>query len=511
MSVRPRILPSFGEACALAIVLAFQWSIARGLQNGAFVDEATYIVAGRLLRAAAAVPAAFAGYFSGAPVLYPRLAAWADAIGGLEGARRVSLVSMWVATGALFVTTRSLFSDGVSAVVGAALFALAAPTLFLARFATYDAPSLALLGCALAVAACAPAAARHGSRVTLGALAGVLAGLAVATKYAALLYIPAVFATIALIPAPCPPGRRDGVLVAWGSGVLATLLGVTFANGVMATVHGFFSTTVTRAAPSGGSAADILSLAAVLGGAVTLLALPAPLLARGTLRQVLVVLLVSALLAPLNHVRLHEMVSLQKHVAFGILLVAPLAGATLGWVLAWAREAFERGRRIYGSVTYIATLLAAFRFAVMPAQAAADRLFTYWPQRTPDVYALLRPVAMRGAHLLDEEPDLGLYYLGAATTYGQWTHPYYFRYPGATRDTLTGRGAYVQALRDGYFDAVVLRYGPQREWARVIEGELLDEQPRYRLAGRFPFTLADGDGMYEVWVRSDAPGADEVR
>ena len=72
---------------------------------------------------------------SGSPVIYPPLGALADSIGGLAGARILSLVFMLGATVLLYLTVSRLFGR-TAAVVAAALWALSEPAIRLA-FATY--------------------------------------------------------------------------------------------------------------------------------------------------------------------------------------------------------------------------------------------------------------------------------------------------------------------------------------------------------------------------------------
>ena len=61
-------------------------------------------------------------YFSGAPVIYPVLAAMADHIGGLVLVRLMSLAFILTATGLLYATARRLFGYW-PAVVAIGLFA----------------------------------------------------------------------------------------------------------------------------------------------------------------------------------------------------------------------------------------------------------------------------------------------------------------------------------------------------------------------------------------------------
>jgi len=59
----------------------------------------------------------FAAYFSGAPVLYPPLAAMADSVAGLAGPRILSLLFMLGATALLYTTTNRIFGQSPGGVV----------------------------------------------------------------------------------------------------------------------------------------------------------------------------------------------------------------------------------------------------------------------------------------------------------------------------------------------------------------------------------------------------------
>ena len=136
----------------LLAVLAVQAALSLRLvgANTAFQDEALYLWAGhlewaRLLHGTPVPP--FPSYFSGAPVIYPPLAALADSAGGLAAARILSLLLMLGATTLLWAAAR-LLSGRRAAFFAAALFAVLGPTLHLGSFATYDAMSLFLLALA---------------------------------------------------------------------------------------------------------------------------------------------------------------------------------------------------------------------------------------------------------------------------------------------------------------------------------------------------------------------------
>ena len=176
----------------LVIVLAIQAALALRLvrSNSAFLDEATYIWGGHVEWAhwlhGTPIPG-YATYFSGAPVIYPPLAAIADSLGGLAGARLLSLAFMLGTTTALWGTTSRLFGRR-AAVAATLLFVLLGPTQYLSAFATYDAMALFLL----AVAAWLLVAARDQADSSLLLLAGIVVLVAAnATKYATALFDPA--------------------------------------------------------------------------------------------------------------------------------------------------------------------------------------------------------------------------------------------------------------------------------------------------------------------------------
>src|SRR5579862_5259322 len=169
---------------ALLAVLAVQTALSLRLVRAdtAFEDEATYLWAGHLewahLLHGTPLPQ-FPAYFSGAPVLYPPVAAIADSVGGLAGARILSLAFMLGATAALWATAGRLFGRR-AAFFAAALFAAAGPVLQLGAFATGDAMGV----CLVALAAwCAVRAGEREDATAWMIVAGLAVALANATAY----------------------------------------------------------------------------------------------------------------------------------------------------------------------------------------------------------------------------------------------------------------------------------------------------------------------------------------
>ena len=167
----PPAPPGRGDGPArwpLLVVLAVQAVLSLRLvwSTTAFQDEALYLRAGHLEWAhwlhQAPIPR-FPAYFSGAPVIYPPLAAAADSLGGLAAARLLSLCFMLGVTGLLWATTARLYGRR-AALLASGLFATLAGTQFLGAFATFDAMALFLLALAAWLAVRAAARPRPASR-----------------------------------------------------------------------------------------------------------------------------------------------------------------------------------------------------------------------------------------------------------------------------------------------------------------------------------------------------------
>src|SRR5262249_31937342 len=192
----------------LAVIVVAQAMLSAKLISGTYAsgDEGRYIYAGHQLIYEiwhGGGSPYYETYFSGAPVIYPVLAAIADSVGGLVAACLMSTVFMVIATIMLFLVTRDLFGYW-SAMLSAGLFAGLGLTQDLGALATYDAMSLMLISVA------AYCAVRTGkSRDDAGNASRseptrwlltmpVILFLANATKYMTLIFDPAVIALATL-------------------------------------------------------------------------------------------------------------------------------------------------------------------------------------------------------------------------------------------------------------------------------------------------------------------------
>jgi hypothetical protein len=394
----------------LLLIMVMQVALTLRMHNTAFEDEALYLYVGHLEIGhwlhGAALQGDYPSYFSGAPVLYPVLGALADGIGGLAAARALSLIEMLLATGLVFTMSRRLFNERVG-LCAAVIFSVAEPALFLGNLATYDATAL----CLLAVAAwlvVRTAAFRWPGYL----LAAPVLVLAVATKYASLLFVPSIIALAGLAAAP-KLGRKALIAPA--------ALGVTTAGLLAGTLYlagpdyltGVKFTTLDRFQGNGSVSSLLWDSAKWIGVPFALAVIGAVAYARrpftepgeqvapggGRLRRAMLgaVMAGSALLAPAEQIRIHTVVSLQKHVGFGLLLAAPIAGVGLARVVG---DHFRRARigiAIWGAVLAL-------------GMTEANNLFNSWPDSTvfvADMARYLRP----GAHYLVEVDEVPIYYL----------------------------------------------------------------------------------------------------
>ena len=498
----PRSTPRrkwLSRACLL-VILVMQAILSLRLNNTAFEDEALYLYVGHLEIAhilhGASLQGNYPSYFSGAPVLYPVLAAMADDVGGLAAARALSLVEMLAATAIVFSIARQLFNERVG-LCAALAFAAAEPTIFLGHFATYDATSLCLLALASWIVVRTAA-----FRWPVYLLAAPIATLAVATKYAALLFVPGVIA-LAGLTAWLTRGRRALIPPAALTITIAGLLFWTVRLAGPDYLQGIDFSTLTRSTGTSTTSSLLwmsvkwigLPFALAVLGAVCYTITPAnepgeriaP--AGSRLRRATLGLALAscALLAPAEQIRIHTYVSLQKHVGFGLFFAAPIAGVGLARLVG---DHFRRAQ--LGILVWCAALVLGFT-------QAAD-LFTGWSNTNAFVANLARYLKP-GAHYLVEVDEVPIYYLrhDADAQPDQFTSTYNIGYVAANGKYLTGIAGYVAAIKAGYFR--VVSYNDQTTPAvdQVI-ARTLEADPAYRLVAAIPNST--GTITQYVWVHT---------
>lgn len=484
---------------SLVVILAAQATMSLRLMwtNTAFLDEATYLFAGHVELMhwlhGSAVPT-YATYFSGAPVVYPPLAALAASAGGLIGARLLSLAFMLGATILLWGVATRLFGRWAG-FLAAALFAALGPTQFLGAFATYDAMSLFLL----AAAAWCVVAAEDRDDSTLLVIAGAaLLALANATKYASILFDPTIVALGALVVA-----RRRGTKAAVGRGGMIAACAVAMDAGLLALggspyFTGLLSTTVSRAV--GGNPASVVltdasrwigiaCIPAAIGVAVALAR------RRDRVQAAIVTLLaVSGVLAPLNQARIHTTTSLSKHVDFGAWFAAVAAGFL---IMQLARVSRRRWAAAGLALVGAAAVLVP---AAVVGRTQSGYFFQTWPNSSQVAYRLQSLTRQHQGHYLTEDYDVPAYYLQDHVAWWQWSDTWFFAYrPAGTTRTLKGLAAYQAAIQQHYFSLVILDFGDTANTDKAITADIR-QAATYHVIAELPYWDKFGVGQFTVWM-----------
>ena len=481
-------------------ILAVQAVFSLRLHNTAYLDEANYAFGGRLeiahLFHGAAMPVDLNSTYSGSPVLYPVLSAWLNSIGGLVAARLFSLFEMLATTALLYAISRRFFNERV-ALCAALLFSAAEPTIFLSDFATFDASCLMLLALSAWIMVRTAL-----FRWPVFLLAAPVAALAVATKYAGLLFVPSVAVLPALAGWPYHRRRVFAYPVVFGLAVAVILYGALRLAGP-AYLHAVETTTIARA--HGNTLIHTLLWQAVQWGGIIF---GAALLgtvayawrprtepgeeispAGSRLRRVVtgIVLTGSALLAPAYQAHLHTNESFQKHIGFGLFFAAPMAGVGLARIVGDHFRRPQLGIGIWG-------------FAILLGMTQSAQLFASWANSQQFITTLTRQLKP-GDHYLIEDAQVPDYYLhgkpGANTSQFHDTFSMVYNDKGTI---LTGNAGFQAAIEQGYFNVVAYNFAETASTDTVL-ANALESSSDYRLAAQVPGTTADRNWIYYIWVK----------
>jgi hypothetical protein len=530
-----RVIEYLAEGIGLVGVLVWVSILAVRLMrsNTAFLDEATYLSAGHVVWhnfIHGGSNLHYATYFSGAPVVYPVLAAAASALGGLFAARCLSLAFILITIVALHQVTRYIFGRR-AAFFACAAFATIEGVEFLGAFATYDAMALMLIAVATWVVVSAlyhpkslhtavgtlPLGHRWSlplGRLLLGAPVLVLAN---AAKYASALFDPVVVGAVLLVSAALYGWKTGLRAAAVFASVLVVLLSAATAFAGPSYLAGIKSTTLLRK-PGTTTASAVLLSSWHWIGVITLLGFAAvalwivtdrrrelspgwirpssdPVGGRAGLLPALVLFAVAPLLAPSNQARIMTSVSLSKHVTFG----AWFGCIAVGYLLAKVG-----GHGWSSSVRWplVGVMLALMSIA---GTHQDEHLYHEWPNST-ELDAMLKPViASTGGGILIDDSEVEEYYLGADTDPARWNNTYYLSYtpPGARR-ALTGPAAFGAAVANNYFGVVALDFGAQKAVDHAVERAIAANK-HYRYVGKVPAKDVFGTVSFVIW-RDDLRG-----
>jgi Dolichyl-phosphate-mannose-protein mannosyltransferase len=517
VTVLPEALPGGGGArrrrllglWPLLVVLAVQAGLSLRLLRAdtANQSEALDLRAGHLEWAnwlhGTPIPL-FPKYFSGAPVVYPPIGAVADSIGGLAGARVLSLAFMLGATILLWSTTGRLFGRR-AAFFASALFALLGTTLHLGVFASYDVMSVFLV--ALAAWCVVRPGARGPAAGWMLAGGGVLA-LANATAYTTLPFDPLI-AALALLTAPWTSrgllaARRAGTVLAGTAVPLALVVAVGRGN----YLSGFERTMLTKVSGSA-SAQSVLGQSWSWAGLLLVLAVFGVVISvasrSAAAQSVLLAFLAAALVfGPLEQAHLHTVALLKQHVGLGAWFAAIAAGYAVDRFIAAAPAG--RGR----AVTCGACVVALVFPAGLGITQSQD-ISTSWPN-TSDFITVFGPLADHSnGPLLVEDPSVAEYYLPAGAQWQRWSSTRnitlaagtYTGGPGSAANVTSAGNApvYANYIARGYFSLVALNFTDTTGLDRQISADLRRNH-HYHIIQVVPYGMEIppiGEGSYVIW------------
>ena len=489
----------------LPLILLFQAITSLvALRNTAFQDEALYLFAGRQIilswMGKTTYLEPFGLYFSGYPSFYPVIGGALDFLGGLEAARLFSLLCMLIVTTCVYFMTIQFF-DRKSALIAALLFACEGSVLFIGRLATYDAFCLCLLSLAIVLSLRASKAASAQSLLAVGPLLV----LAVVAKYAGLLFVPTVLALLAWWS--WKHKGLEEMFVRLGIALFSLVVSgfIIFLNLDKQVLTGLSFTTTNRVSFIEAGPMQVILHIAMMEGIFFGLAFIGLLLCGRQRLPTGLLLFGSALLIPLYHTYKGELVSLDKHLAFSMFFLAPLAGFAIAtFVSLWQKRSVR-----LSWVIALALCLLIFPLGLRQAQ----NLYEGWPSST-QLTTYLRPrVQPDIGRYLAEDYDVLRYNLKNETDLWQWSSLDYFVYTDNEKHNLSGETAYKAAIQEGYFDLIELSYGYHTPLAIQIT-QILIASKHYDLVARIPIHNSYGSGYYWVWSKravNPDPRSDQLR
>ena len=490
----------------LAAILTIQALLSLRLifRNTAFIDEAIYLTAGhyQLHTLVHGGPNLFfPSYFSGAPTIYPVLAALADNLGGLHAARFLSLVFMLLATILCYDTTRRLWGRPAGW-LAAGIFVTTQGTQFLGALATFDAMSLMLVALATWVVVRYAGSVRTSSAVYVVVPVLLLAN---ATKYASTLFDPFVFLIAFLVIL-----RRHELRTAIRASVnlfatFALLLAALLAMIPGSYLTGISSTTLNR--PSARVAAPVVLhdswswVGAIICLALVTVALAAVAAWRGksdwVTAAMIAVFAVAVLAVPANQARIHTTTSLFKHVTFG----AWFGAIAAGWLVRGATQLpWKSTWRVTATALASIVTIVALTPLMIAGTAQAGQLDREWPNSTQFITALRPLVTHLNRPVLMDDSTIGAYYLENRLSLPHWYNTFYFSYvlPG-TNIRITGPAAYRAAIQHDWFSVVALNWSTQKHIDNVIVAAIRKNK-NYVWVGDYAQPDAYGhSGAYVVW------------
>jgi len=379
----------FADAWALWSILAAQATLTLPWmwRTIAYTNEALYLVNAHQgwseMRADAST-------YPGLPVIYPPLAGaldgagkfLTDTTGGLVAARLLSLVFMLLATALIYLTGDRLFGR-ISGVLAALLFAVCGIIVHLGAAVTFDPMAL----CLLVLAFYAAVKMRDGG-VRWLLICPLALAAANATKYATTAWDPLIVGSIVLYG--WSKGRVQSLFLTVSVAVTTAIIDLAILIlGGNKLARGIVDNTVYRSSQAGptSSTLSVLSHALLMTGLIVLIAVAGIWVSvvkrmPATATAFLCLLVLAALIAPVDQAILHQITSLDENMGFGLPFAALAAGYALGawrqW-LGWQRHWGKIAATTAAVVTVITMLIVGRVERVQFRGPAVQVASAVWP------------------------------------------------------------------------------------------------------------------------------------
>jgi putative flippase GtrA/GT2 family glycosyltransferase len=497
-------------AAQSVLSLSFVWS------NTAFNDEALYLWAGHLEVAhwlqGRPLPN-LTGYFSGAPMIYPPIGGLADSLGGLAGARLLSLGFMLSASIFLYLTARRLFGQR-TALVAVAIWVASEPAIKLSAFATYDPMSVALMALAAWLAIEAGHRRRRAELIAAAAIILVLASL---TAYSYTIYVPAIIVLAAITWTRTLGTRKAVISAAWLAG--ATFFGLLTVPTLLKLWPGITVTVLARTPGSNSPWSVVTECWSLVGVAVSfgVVGVAAALAQRDRYLPVLLAALTgTALLVPFEQARIQSMVNVDKHLSLGVWFGAMAA--------AWGISALVVVPKTVSRSLAACGAAIALAVPLVTAWNQADGNFTSWPN-TANFNTAMSALMPRSGPVLVENAPLAEYYSGAGMQWTRWTN---ISSNSVISNANSAQLLSAELIRKGTFGLVALQFAygtgsvsvdeafsaPSAKIRQQILKSLasstpaiyqaavaIESNPRYQIAAVGPYDSRYLPGAYVIWVK----------
>jgi hypothetical protein len=462
----------------LAPVLVLQAVLCFRLDGGMADDEALAINAGHQMIAhllhGSPAPA-FGRYFAGMPAFYSIPAAMLDRLGGAALVRDVNTLLVLAATVAVYLATRRVFGQGAALFAGV-VFALNPATIYIARFASADAPCVLTLAVALHLAM---KASRGGG---YPAAAGALLATAVAAKYVAILFLPGALLVSYVVTAQRTRPRRAAVITSAVAASAAATLAVLAVVG-QADGQGLAANALGGQVLQGMGRLTALHDGWAAVGPVAIIALLAVAVLPG--RRALAVALCTAGIAPVVvQVATEQPAGIARNAALTMVFLAPVLGAAGVWLVSRGRWLALRAPLAF--VALLALLSSGMATSAQMAEA--------WPATDGTIDGVLAHDVHEGSQrYLVDGSDLPAYQLSGMTHYDQWVSTLSQRYTAAG-----GMTRLYHDIQDGAYRLVLYRdNGVTPALDRSMVATL---RTRYTLVARVPVSPGDPTNDWSLWL-----------